>query len=175
MAAGIVVPISGPYVGTWNAFSLGTQNDDGYELACTLPGQEVAETDAFGMTLVEAIYRGMNWRCRFRGLEWKAGLLAILEMFGTQGALGDGNLTPILTVIGDRWTKYCLPLVLTAILGNPPTKPSSLTATNAGFAPNSQSMFNMTSKVRELPLELTLLPYVFVSGSNTFVVPFTTT
>jgi len=175
MAAGLVVPISGPYVGTWDAFPLGTQNDDGYELAATLNGQEVNETDAYGMTLVEAIFRGMNWRARMRGLEWKAGLLAILQMFGTSGTAGDGGLTPILANIGDRWTAFCQPLVLTAILGSPPTAPQSLTATNAGFAPNSQSLFNMTSKVRELPLELVLLPYSITVGSNAVHIPFTTT
>lgn len=172
---GLVVPISGPYVGTFDAFPLGTLNDDGYELACSLNGQEVNETDAYGMTLVEAIFRGQNWRCRMRGLEWKSGLLAILQMFGTTGTLGDGNLTPTLLNIGDRWTKFCQALVLTAILANPPTTPQSLTALNAGFAPNSQSLFNMTSKVRELPLELVLLPYSATVNSLTVHVPFTVT
>ena len=175
MAAGLVVPISGPYSATWNALPLGIQNDDGYEIAASLQGQEVNLTDAYGMTLTEAIYRGMNWRCRMRGMEWKSGLLAILKMFGTSGALGDGLLNPILANVGDRWTKFCLPLVLTALLGNPPTTPQSLTATNAGFAPNSNSAFLMTSKVRELPLELVLIPYSVVIGSLTFNVPFTVT
>jgi hypothetical protein len=177
---GIVVPVSGPYTGTWNGFALGVQNDDGYELSCTIQGQEVNETDQYGMTLVESIYRGQNWRCRFRGLEWKAGLLAILQMFGTSGTAGDGNLNPVLAAaaappIGERWTKFCQSLVLTAILGNPPTTPRSLTAASAGFAPNSESAFQKTSKVRELPLEMVLYPYVTVSGSLPTIAPFTTT
>ena len=173
MAAGLVVPCSGPYVGLWAALPLGTLSDDGYAVSCTLAGQEVNETDAFGMTLVEAIYRGQNWRCRLRGLEWKTGLLAILQMFGMSGAAG--TITPFLANIGDRWTKYCAPLVLTAILGNPPTTPQSFTATNAGFAPNSQSEFMMTSKVRELPLELVLLPYTITLNSQNYNVPFSAT
>lgn len=167
------MPISGPYLATWSALPLGTQHDDGYELSCTIQGQEVNLTDAYGMTLVEAIYRGQNWRCRMRGLEWTTGLLSILQMFGQSGAAG--TLTPILTSIGDRWTKFCKPLVLTAILANPPTAPQSLTATSAGFAPNSQSLFNMTSKVRELPIEMVLLPYSTTIASVTVSVPFTTT
>jgi hypothetical protein len=169
MAAGLVVPVSGPYTSTWNSLALGTLNDDGFNLSCTVQGQEVAETDAYGMTLVEGIYRGQNWRIRLRGLEWKSGLLAILEMFGMTGAAG--TLTPQIVNTGDRWTKYCNALVLTAILGSPPTVVQSLTATNAGIAPNSTSDFNMTSKVRELPLELVLIPYVS-SAQN---IPFSTT
>ncbi len=138
-----------------------------------MQGQEVNETDAYGLTLVEAIYRGMNWRCRLRGLEWKSGLLNILQMFGQSGAVT--TLTPILTNIGDRWSKFCQSLVLTAILGNPPTTPASLTSINAGFAPQYQTEFMMTSKVRELPLEMILLPYSAVVGSITYSVPFTVT
>jgi hypothetical protein len=173
MAAGLVVPVSGPYTATFDGYPLGTMNDDGYELACTLQGQEVNESDAYGMTLVEAIYRGMNWRCRFRGLEFnKTGLLAILQMFGQTGA--NTTLTPLLTAIGDRWTKFCKSLILTSILTPyPPTMPLTLTALSAGFSPNTTSQFLLTSKVREMPLELVFLPYA--SGSPAVNIPFSTT
>lgn len=172
MPAALVVPVSGPYSGLFNALPLGTLNDAGYEVQATVQGQEVNETDAYGMTLVEAIYRGINWRLRIRGLEWKSGLLAILQMFGQTTA---GVLSPYLANVGDRWSKYCQSLVLTAILGNPPTTPQSLTALLAGVAPQQQSTFNMTSKVREIPLELILLPYTATVGSSSFSVPFTVT
>jgi hypothetical protein len=171
---GLVVPVSGPYTATWFAFALGVQNDDGYELAVTLQGQEVNETDQYGMTLVEAVYRGMNWRARMRNLEWPKGGIALLTMFGSQSTIGDGKLNPILGSIGNRYTLAVQPLILTSILGNPPSTPTTLTANGAGFAPNSQSMFNMTSKVRELPLELVLLPYAS-AGSGSAAVPFTVT
>ena len=174
MATALVVPCSGPSIGTWDALPIGTCNDDGYELSCVLQGQEVNETDAYGMTLVEAIYRGQNWRCRLRGLEWDTGLLAILQMFGSLDPTFI-DVSPFLDNIGDRWSKFCAALVLTAILGDPPTTPQSLTAVNSGFAPNSQSAFLMTSKVRELPLELIFLPYSVTIDSQTTHVPFTTT
>jgi hypothetical protein len=173
VAAALILPISGPYVSTWDGLSLGVQDDNGYEFSVTIQGQEANETDQFGMTLVEAIYRGQNWRMRNRGLEWKTGLLAALQMFGMTGAAG--TLTPYLSNIGARWTAFCQPLVLTAILGNPPTTPQTITATNAGIAPNSQSAFNGTSKLRELPLEFCLIPYSAVIGSQTFAIPFSTT
>lgn len=173
------MPISGAAIGTWNALPLGTMSDDGYELRCTLQGQEINESDAFGMTLVEGIYRGQNWRALIRGLEWnKTGLLSLLQMFGWAGGAMPGatatDLRPTLANIGDRWTKFCQPLVLTSILANPPSTPQTLTATNAGFAPNSQTAFNITSKMREMPIELVLLPYQG-SGSGTPNVPFSST
>ncbi len=176
MPAALVIPVSGPYVGTFLSFPIGTLNDDGYNLMATLHGQEINETDAYGMTLVEAIYRGQSWRCRLRGLEWKVGLLAILQGGGSQNPLVQGILGPDLQQIGQKWSVLGTgTLLLTAILGNPPTVPQSLTAFLAGFALNSQSEFLMTSKMRELPLEMTMYPYSAVVGSLTLIVPFTVT
>ena len=175
MAAALVVPVSGPYTAVWNAFTLGTQNDDGYVLAGTYQGQEVNATDAYGMTLVEAIWRGLNWRLRFRGLEFnKTGILASLQAFGSTG-VPSTTFTPILTNIGDRYSKFAQPLVLTAVLGNPPTFVQTLTATNAIVAPQSNVEYLMTSKVREAPFEMVLLPYSAVVGSLTVNLSFTTT
>lgn len=172
MAAGLVVPVSGPYTGTWDGFSLGTQNDDGFVLLGTYQGQEVNASDAYGMTLVEAIWRGLNWRLRFRGLEFnRAGILASMQAFGSTGAVST-TLTPNLSNIGDRYSKFAKTLVLTAILGNPPTMPQTLTALTAIVAPQSNVEYLMTSKVREAPFEMVLLPYNVTAGVN---VPFTTT
>jgi hypothetical protein len=172
MTAALVVPISGPYTGTWHAFPFGTLNDDGYEIRAQMKGQEINETDAYGMTLVEAIYRGQDWRALLRGLEWKQGLLDSLQSTG-QGT--PNTLSPQLASIGQRWSVFGQAMILTAILANPPTTPQSLTATNAILAPNSQSSFNLTSKMREVPIELHLLPYSSVVGSVTVNVPFTCT
>jgi len=174
MAAALVLPISGPFLGTWNALPLGTQNDDGFILSVQHQGQEINASDAYGQTLIEAIWRGMNWRLRLRGLEAnKTGLLALLQMFGQTGA--NTTLTPKLANIGDRWSNYCYTLLLTAILGNPPTMPQTLTAVNAGLAPGQTTELMMTSKMREVPIEMILLPTSTVVGSGAFVVPFTTT
>ena len=174
MTAALVLPISGPATATWNALPLGVQNDDGYVLSCTVQGQEINQSDAYGLTLVEAVYRGQNWRLRLRGLEWnKTGLLASLQMFGQTGA--NTTLTPQLVNIGDRWSKYCQSLVLTSILGNPPSTPQSLTALLAGLSPNNNTEFMITSKMREMPLEFVLLPYAASVGSITANIPFSTT
>lgn len=172
----LVVPVSGPYTATWNAFALGTQNDDGFILAGNFTGQEVNASDAYGMTLVEAIWRGLNWRMRFRGLEFnKAGILAAIQAFGSTGGPST-TFTPTLANIGDRYSKFAQALVLTAVLGNPPTFVQTVTANGAIISPNSNTDYLMTSKVREAPFEMALLPYSATVGSLSNVnVSFTTT
>lgn len=169
--------MSGAYTGVWNGYTLGTQNDDGYVLSGQYTGQEVNQSDAYGMTLVEAIYRGLNWRVRFRGLEFnKAGILAAAQVFGSSGA-PNTTFTPTLQSIGDRFTKFAQALVLTSILGAyPPTMPSTLTASSAIVAPQFTSEYMLTSKVREAPFEMVLFPYsAVVSSNNITATSFTTT
>jgi hypothetical protein len=174
MTAALILPISGPYTGVYNALPLGTQQDDGYTLSATWPMQAIEATDAFGQTLVESIYRGVNWRIAFRGLEWsKTGILATLQTFG--GDATGASFAPTLSNVGDRASKFYKTMLLTAILGNPPTTPQTLTALLAGLAPGSQTSMNLTSKMREVPTEFCLLPYSSTSGSVTSVIPFSTT
>lgn len=173
MATALVVPVSGPYTGTWNAFTVGTQNDDGFVLKATYQGQEINASDAYGMTLVEAIWRGINWRLAFRGLEFnKTGILASIQAFGSTGAPST-TFTPILTNVGHRYSAFAQPLILTAVLSI--TFVQTLTALNAIVAPQSNVEYLMTSKVREAPFEMVLLPYSATVGSLTVNVPFTTT
>ncbi len=177
MAAGLVVPVSGPYTATWNGYLLGTQNDDGFVLTGSYQGQEVNASDAYGMTLVEAIHRGINWRLRLRGLEWnKPGILASMQAFGSSGN-PDTTFTPTLANIGNRYTAFAQTLVMNAILGAyPPTIPRTLTASSAIVAPQSNVEYLMTSKVREAPFEMVLLPYASAIGSAPLPnVSFTTT
>ncbi len=175
MVAALVVPVSGPYTAVWAGAPMGTQNDDGYVLTGTYQGQEVNASDAYGMTLVEAIWRGLNWRMRFRGLEFnKPGILAALQAFGSAGA-ATGTFTPTLQNVGDRVTKFANPLVLTAILPNPPCFVQTITALNAGIAPQSNMEAMLTSKVREAPIEMALFPYTVAGSGGVVNVSFTTT
>lgn len=177
MAAGLVVPVSGAYIATYAGAALGTQNDDGFVLQGSYQGQEVNASDAYGQTLVEAIHRGINWRMRFRGLEFnKPGMLQAIQAFGASGNQNT-TFTPTLANIGDRYTKFAQALVLTSILGAyPPTMPATLTASSAIVAPQSNVEYLMTSKVREAPFELVLLPYsAVITSSNITATSFTTT
>lgn len=127
--------------------------------------------------MVEAIHRGINWKMRMRGLEWnKPGMLSAIQAFGSSGAAAT-TFTPTLQSVGDRYTRFAQALVLTSILGAyPPTIPSTLTALSAIISPQSNVEYMMTSKMREAPLELALLPYsAVVSSNNIIATSFTTT
>lgn len=172
---GLIVPVSGPYTATWNSQLMGAQNDDGFALLATFQGQEVNASDVAGMTLVEAIFRGINWRMRFRGLEFnRSGILSALQAFGSSGQ-ATTTLTPTLGAIGSRYSEAAQALVLTAILLNPPTMPQTLTALGAIPAPQSNVEYLMTSKVREAPMEMVLLPYVSSGSAFVDAIAFTTT
>lgn len=150
------------------------QDDNGYELSVRIHGEEINRTDAQGMSLLEGIYRGFDWRCRFTGLEWnKSGLLGALQAFGKTGT--NQQLRPKLANVGDRFSKYAQAMVLTAVLGDPPTTPQTLTASSAILAPNMQALFRLTSQMRTLPLEFVFLPYSSTISATTSSVPFTTT
>jgi hypothetical protein len=179
----LVLPVSGPYTGTWGGQQLGTQNDDGFVLTGTFQGQEVNASDAYGMTLVEAIFRGLNWRLRFTGLEFsRPGILWALNSFGaSQGQTN--TFSPILTGVGQRWSNFAQALVLNSILpvqafgtgpGANPAFIQSLTANGAAIAPQSNIQAMFTSKVREAPIEMVLLPYSATAGSGTSNVSFIT-
>ena len=191
--AALVLPISGPYTGTWAGSALGTQNDDGFVLTGAYQGQEVSASDAYGQTLVEAIFRGINWRLRFTGLEWsRPGILAAMQAFGSSqtptntftphlGGLGAGSLGS--STIGQRFSAFAQPLVLNNILpvqafgtgpGANPTFIATLTAAGAVLAPQSNIQSMLTSKLREAPIEMVLLPYQATVGSLTVNTSFIT-
>jgi hypothetical protein len=171
----LVLPVSGAYTSTWDGNALGTQNDDGFVLNGSFTGQEVNMSDAFGMTLVEAIWRGINWRLRFRGLEFnKPGILQAIQAFGSRGNPLT-TFTPTLENIGDRYSAFTRTLSMVANLGVTTTMPQTLTALGAILSPNSNMEFLMTSKVREAPIEMVLLPYESALGGAAREVSFTTT
>lgn len=182
----LIVPIAGPYTATWNGQNLGTQDDDGYKLRATYTGQEINQSDQFGMTLIEAIYRGINWRLAFTSIEFnRPGVLAAIQQFGSTGA-GTTTFTPYLTNIGDKYSRYAQALVLTAILACQPqgtafgvsSNPcfiATLTGLLASMAPQQNMEFLMTSKMRTAPFEMVLLPYLATVGSLSADLAFTTT
>ena len=180
----VILPCSGPYASTWaGASSLGMMDDNGFQVGMRLHGEEVNRTDAYAMTLIEAIYQGQDWNITLTAREWnKSGTSNVL----LSSFLPFGQLTSLLPsptingvsgpsqafTIGDRFSKYAQILVLTALLATPaPTSPLSLTANGAILSPSNQSRFTMTSKVRDLPLDFALLPYVGGTG-NYSVIPF---
>lgn len=157
MAAGLIVPISGPYTATWGSKPLGTMDDSGFTLSGRWHGQEVNASDAYGMTLVEAVYRGVSWRVSFNALEFNQ--LGVLSIIHTFGGINPTRLSPLLDNIGVLHSDFSRTLILTAVLGNPPTSPQTLTSLLAVIAPDTNIQMLMTSQVRDAPVEMVLIPY----------------
>ena len=97
----LILPISGAYVGTWGALYLGMMNDNGFEVTLAMKAQEINETDAFGMTLLDYVYRGMDWRVRFTGKEWnRQGSGALMNALQPFGSSPTGQLGPVVSRLG---------------------------------------------------------------------------
>ena len=171
MASLITNPIAGAYTGAYNALSLGIMSDEGFILGFQPMADEVNETDQFGATLIEMIYRGGNWKIRFRTKEWNAGMQGAFQVWG---AHNNSNNPPAfaLGIIGRLGSAVSKALVLTSTAGTPAaTSPSTLTAAQAILSPNNNLDINFTSRIREVPIEMVCLPYAN-NGNN---VPWTTT
>jgi hypothetical protein len=173
--AGLIIPIAGRYSGAYTppsagALTIGVLNDDGYELSVQPKGEEVNATDAYGMSLLDYVYRGADWRLRYTGKEFTAAIVSVMWPWG----MGASALSPKMGVIGRRASDVAGSLVLTAATGTPAASapgPATLTAGLAIVSPNSNLAMLLTSKVRDVPVEMVLLPYT--SGAD--VVWFTVT
>lgn len=166
----LITPVAGKYSGVYSAVSCGILTDDGFRLSMTPHAQEVRGTDAFAQTLLTCIYQGQDWRVIWRAKEWSAGAQKAFQIFGEQA--GGVSPRPKLGIIARDFVDMAAALVLTATTGTPAAAaPASLTASLAILSPNANVDFELTSRVREVPIEQLLLPYA--SGSD--VIPFSTT
>ena len=153
----MTAPVAGAYTATFAAVALGIMDDNGFELSFTPQGQDINDTDQFGMSLIEGIYRGANVRIRFRAKEWTTGVQNLIHTFGAKA-----TATPAwkMGVIGRKYTDIAGVLILTATAGTPAAaSPATFTASSALLSPNTNLSFLFTSKLREVAFEMILLPY----------------
>lgn len=163
MPAALITTIAGRYAGAYtppagSPLNFGILTDDGYELSATPKSEDINMTDAYGGSLLDFIYRGADWRLRARAKEFAADLMKIAWPWG----MGTGALSPRMGIIGRRGSDIAGSLVLTAQAGTPAAAspgPVTLTAGLSVVAPNSVMALLLTSKVREVPVEMVLLPY----------------
>lgn len=145
--------------------NLGLLTDDGWELSWQAFSEEVRNTDGYARTLLDLIYQGADWRFRARFKEYSAAVMNLAWPWGK----ATGNLAPVLSnttsTIGRRGTDVAGSLVLTATANTPAAgNPATLTCGFTILSPNNNFSMNFTSRVREVPAELVLLPYA--SGGN---------
>ncbi len=157
--------VAGRYSGTYNSSDVGICKE-GYELELDSDLDDIGETDAWGTSVIDGIWRGGNCFVQFTSEEYKAGSLAAFWPYG--GAMGAAGVLGILydatqttkLPIGQLASSIALPLVLTVTAGVPAVNNiNTLTATEALLAKNFNGKLLFNSKLREVPVRLRCYPY----------------
>lgn len=153
--------ICGQFTVTYNSVALGIFEGDAGSpgIERINHGAPIANTDAYGKTMLDYIYQGVDYVFSGVCMEYKAGPIAAWYPWSaTAGALG---------TIGRLAYAVSLALVLTAVSGTPAAAtPATLTASRAIIPPTDTSKIMFGPMVRTVPLRLQLLPYT--SGSVIF-------
>jgi hypothetical protein len=149
--------VAGAYHGVYNAVDVGyTQN--GFEVQFDSFAEEVNETDAYGQTLIDLVYRGGTHYILYESKVFKAGSVTPFWPWGT----GLGVLVTPTGPIGRLGSLAAAPFVMTVTPATPADAPTALidtlTASKAILAPNSNLRLLFTSKVRTVPTRLVCLP-----------------
>lgn len=165
--------VAGRYSGAYNLLDVGITRD-GYLLTLDSEMEDIGETDAWGLTVIDGLWRGGNCFIQFTSVAYKAGSLAAFWPYGgavnANGVLGvlvDGtiaapNQLPIARLASD----IAKPLVLTSTAGTPAAaNPATLTATAALLSKNNNGRVMFNSKLRDVPVRLRCYP--FTSGNIT--------
>lgn len=145
--------VAGAYTGTYNAVAVGfTQK--GFELSQSFKTELIDETDLYGQTVIDAVYRGGEAFLQFESRTYKAGATA---PFAPWGALGVISTTA--APIGRLATDVAQATVLTAVANTPAAAaPASLTAPKALLAENFDGKLLFDSRLRNVPVRLRLYP-----------------
>lgn len=157
----LVSAVSGPYTSTLGAVDLGV-TQDGFRLLMQV-SKEAVRGDKYGDSIIDYVYRGGNVNLIARGIEYTKMMNAFWP-YGSLGVMGQaGRMDQASSLTGSA--------VLTAVAGTPAAStPASLTGQQSTVDQNFRGDLEFASKLRSVPLGLSLLPYS--SGGN--VVWFTT-
>lgn len=144
----------GEYTMTYGGAAVGICTSGGKHLRLRHKGIRVDDTDTYGSTLIDGIYRGMacTLTCVFK--EWNAGVKAAIWPASTtlNGAVG---------VIGRLWSSMAASIVLTATTGTPAATngPATLTAGKAILAEENDVDVLFGPDERDVPVVFNLLAY----------------
>ena len=166
--------IAGPYTNIYNSISAGL-TENGFEIRFRPELQLVNQSDIYGDTILDSIYRGGNCLMSFTCIEWGktlanaliwpyAAAKAASPYLATQGFMGTvGKMT-----IGSTLHKTTL-LTAVGAAGQPTGQmagtttatatPATFEALNSALAEGSDVAYMMTSRLRTVPVVLRLYPY----------------
>ncbi len=149
----ITAPIAGAYTATWNSVPL-LYTRQGFNLNLTLKGERIEETDLYGLSLIDIVYRGAQ--------------LTIDTICKVYGAGATGPLAAWVASLGQVYTAArpiaqlastaAAPLVLTAVANTPAaSSPATFTATKSIVSPDNNFQLIFNSQHREVPLRWDVL------------------
>lgn len=161
--------IAGPYTSVFDSSTLGMMQD-GYEIRLRSEEELVNQSDIYGDSVIESIYRGGNCFLSMIGIEFG-------KLFNKSAPwiFGDENNSSLpalgfMGVVGRSAVGSGLvaTTVLTAVQsgGSALASPASTTAGQAKLAEASDIQYQMTSKLRTLPLTFRLFPYTVTNPSG---------
>lgn len=146
--------IAGAYTATYNAVDTGVTKQ-GYDLSQSAKAEMIDETDVYGRSTIDWVYRGGDAFLQFSSRAYKAGSVT---PFWPYGALGVISTTA--APIGRLASNIAAAMVLTATANTPAAAaPASLTANLSLLAPNFDARILFDSRLREVPVRLQLLPF----------------
>lgn len=150
--------ISGRYAGAYNSVDVGI-TEEGFKITNQFFQELIQESDAYGQSPIEGLYRGGDCICEFLCLEAKAGSYSPFWPW----AAAVGQLVSAIP-IGSLATDNAQAMVLTAVAGTPAAAgalaPASLTASKALLRENYPTTLLFGTKLRKVPISLRFWPYV---------------
>ena len=150
--------VSGHYTCLYNAVGVGISNE-GFDLHVMLKEELINESDAYGGSLLDYVYRGGDATVQYSAMAWKPGSIAPVWPWGALGQLLS-TAAPIGRLASDVASAFLMTATANtpaALLANNCT---TLTAAKAILAPGYDLSLLFNSKRRNVPCKLALLPYV---------------
>lgn len=159
--------VAGAYTATYNAVAVGLTRS-GFTLAATPKYERINESDLYGETLIDGVFRGADCTLEWVSRAYKAGSVSPFWPFGNTFTAGDLGVIATPTVpISSLMSDLAKAVVLTAVANTPAhivgtatpkAGPLTLTAPKATLAPDFDARLLFDSKLREVPIKLQLLP-----------------
>ena len=141
--------IAGRYSGSYNGGDIGI-TEQGFTLSLTPHAERIAESDAYGQTLIELIFRGCDVGLILDSLEYKTASIASIWPWGSLGTMG---------VIGRLGSALAQSVILTAAAGTPAAStPATATFGRSLLSPGFNVNLLFNSKLRKVPIRYDVLP-----------------
>lgn len=133
--------------------------EQGYRITARIAKEKIQETDAYGLMVVDAIYRGIaDVFIAGTAIEWKTGLLNAMTPYQAMAASGATYFGP--GTIARLDSAVAGILIATATSSTPAAAaPATMTATYTIFAEDTDLEWMLNSTLRKMPYRFRVYPY----------------